>query len=114
MTPVRIIWCVWCLFWTALWSIGTLEVIGANPYLWQVQYGNDQRSAACLGVVLALASAAAILAPVGRPSPAWVRQLAAWAWRERPMAQARRVMAGEDERPEPDAATKRTGAHRRP
>jgi hypothetical protein len=99
VSPARIIWCAWCLFWTALWSICALDVLGANPYLWQLQYGNDQRGAACTGFVFAAASAAAILLPVGGPAPARARQLAAWFWRARPAAQVRRYQASQSQRP---------------
>lgn len=99
MSAARIIWCAWCLLWTALWSLAALNVLAADPWLWQLRYGNDQRGAACAGFVFAAASAAAILLPVGGPAPARGRQLAAWLWRGRPSAQIRRHHDGQDQRP---------------
>jgi hypothetical protein len=72
----RVIWITWCLAWTLLWSLAALEAAGTG------------HAGTRLGLTAAAVSAAAILLPVGGPSPKWVREL----WDTRPSEQYRRYL----------------------
>lgn len=66
MSAGRIIWVCWCLLWSFVWGMGTIDVAGTNSVAWQLQQGSNQGLAVFAGIVLTGGSAA--LALVGRSS----------------------------------------------